>query len=99
MSDPAAVGPEFRGYAVLLWAIKESDRIDDLAGIARTIRGCYADDTRLPELLRKIDDRAGELLIGGGGRRRTARTTPPGTYLGAAAVPEAVAIRLPPGGH
>ena len=52
------------GYALLLWAIEEVGRVDDLAELARTIRDCYAEDARLPELLRTVDDRAGELLSG-----------------------------------
>ena len=55
------------GYALLLWAIEEVERVDDLAELSRTIREYYVQDPRLPDLLRKIDDRAGELLSG---RRR-----------------------------
>ena len=52
------------GYALLLWAIEEVERVDNLAELARTIRDYYAEDARLPELLRTVDDRAGELLSG-----------------------------------
>lgn len=92
MADSADAGSEFRGYVFLLWAIEEIERIDDLAELARAIREFCAADPRLPELLRRVDDRAGELLSGGEGQRRHGRTTPSGLNSPPPALPRSVAL-------